>query len=233
MVMLDESIPKATKTFDRLEYWYWGSVLSNVYTARQNEHCVLDISQLRRWLRNPAAGNPFENRAAEALNSPRYSDKDALLRRGDDDASIGTDVGAYLIQLVAALGGQDPLEHRRIHVDRDEVEDHHLIPLGSVANVGQSTREIRRGATELHRVLNSPLNRAYVLKATNRELAAKAIDKYMESVPGSVQASLHFSGDPFQRTQGEAELDWVRRVLENRFDNIRTAFTNRMTNLIS
>ena len=215
--------------YAKIEYWYWCSVLTSNYTQRQNERSVEDINQLRRWVTGEIA-NPFRSLKERVLADPQYSDVDTLLRSGDD--TISSDVGLYLLQLVTSLGGQDPIRGKRIKVWIDDIEDHHLIPLGSVATVGESTKAIRRGEKEEHRILNSPLNRAYILKESNRAIAAKSLSQYMSGVPKSVKASLFFTGDTsFVPTEGRSSTEHARAVLASRFHSIRTAVVNHLSRL--
>ena len=230
LLLANPDLPRTKSTFDRMEYWYWCSVLTSTYSSRQNENCVADVNSLSEWLLGANVANPFASRAQRVLADPQYSDRETLLRLGED--SVGTDVGEYFLQAVSAMGGQDLLESRRLNPATDEIEDHHLIPLGSAVSVGQSTKEIRKGSGDLARLLTSPVNRAYVLKASNRKISALAIAQYMTVVPASVQSSLFFSNNSFHRLDGESDQEFALRVLSPRFDMVKASITNRLTQLV-
>jgi len=221
--------------YSKVEYWYWSSVLTDTYTANQNEQCVEDTRVLLRWLINKRSGNPFRHRATRVFGDPQYSDKDTLLRRGED--VVGTDVGEYLLQFVTARGGKDLLERgqSKLCVWQDELQDHHLIPLGSATSVGQSSREIRKSkADDLSKVLNSPLNRAYVLTSTNNAVSDMPIGQYMQGVDPTVAASLYFADDAFSENAPVANsVTQFREILERRFDNLKSAAINHLETLDS
>lgn len=229
MALRSDDVTKAT--YNKVEYWYWTSVLSDTYTARQNENSVTDTNLLLGWIKHDSK-NPFASREERVLNDEGYSNKDTLLRKGEEER-VGTDVGLYLLQLTMALGGQDILQKRALNADTDDLQDHHLIPLGTATTVGQSTKAIRKGKDKISRLLNSPLNRVYQLSTTNRAIGAKAIAQYMMDLPDSVKSSLYLQVDDeqFLQEQGQAFEDHVRKLLEARFQGLRSATINRLTTL--
>jgi hypothetical protein len=227
----DKHIKRGDKTYDRLEYWYWSSVLSGVYLSRQNENCVSDTNSLLSWLRSPGEPNPFLSREDGVLDTEGYSDKECLLRLSDEEV-VGADVGEYLLQLVLALGGQDLVLKRRLNVVSDRLHDHHLIPLGTAATVGQSSSAIRKGTKGLAALLNSPLNRTYVVDSTNLAIGMKPIAQYMNDIKPAVKASQFLNvEDDFLQKSGEDYEKYVRGVLEKRFEQIKGSVINKLTQL--
>ncbi|WP_169618751.1 DUF262 domain-containing protein [Mycolicibacterium peregrinum] len=217
-------------TYNKVEYWYWTSVLSDTYTARQNENSVTDTNLLLSWI-DGRISNPFASREDRVLNDEGYSNKDTLLRTGEE--RVGTDVGIYLLQLTMALGGQDILLGRKLNADTDELQDHHLIPLGTATTVGQSTKVIRQGKDGVANLLNSPLNRVYQSSATNQAIGARAIAQYMKDLPASVKSSLYLAvdDDKFLQAQDKEYEDFVRSIMQARYESLRTAVINRLTTL--
>lgn len=220
-----------TSTYDKVEYWFWSSVLTDTYTARQNENSVTDANLLRTWTQGKV-GNPFAVRADRVLADEGYSSKDALLRNGEEER-VGTDVGLYLLQLTLALGGQDVVLKRRLNADTDDLQDHHMIPLGTATSVGQSSKVIRKGKDPLSSLLNSPLNRIYQSAETNALIGAKPLNQYMKDLPDSVKSSLYLqvSDERFLQEQGQAFEAHVRSLLEARYQGLKAAIVNRMSGL--
>lgn len=229
IVLRDGDVPAST--YDKAEYWYWTSVLSDTYTARQNENSVTDTNLLLAWLKDNT-NSPFSTREERVLNDEGYSDKDTLLRKNEEER-VGTDVGLYLVQLTLALGGQDIEFKRKLNADTDDLQDHHLIPLGTATTVGQSTRSIRQGKTGIANLLNSPLNRVYQSSATNQSIGARSISQYMNGLPASVKSSLFLSVDDgeFLQAQDDAFEKFVRGIMQARYESLRTAIVNRLTTL--
>jgi hypothetical protein len=227
-----ESGEPEASTLNKIEYWYWASVLTDTYTRSQNELAVHDAAALGDWVYG-AISNPFKARGDQILAVDGYSSRATLLRQ--DDERVGADADLYLLQLVLALGGRDILEDRRLSAHQDDLHDHHLIPLGTATTVGQSSSEIRRSKDdETARLLNSPLNRAYILGETNLKIGSRALAQYMNGISDQVKSSLYFSAnDSFLQPGGGGDfLAWARGVLGYRFDAIRTAAINRMSALV-
>ena len=224
--------PPTAGTYKKLEYWYWTSVLSDTYTARQNENSVTDTNLLIEWVESPDTKNPFAGREERVLNDEGYSNKETLLRSGEDER-VGTDVGLYLLQLTLALGGQDIVETRSLNADTDDLQDHHLIPLASATSIGQSSKLIRKGELPISNLLNSPINRAYQLATTNQAIGQRAIAQYMADLPAAVKSSLYFPVDEADLLQAKdsAFEEHARELLGARFNALRSAIINRLSQL--
>ncbi|MBA4021714.1 MAG: hypothetical protein C0482_05075 [Gordonia sp.] len=233
VALSDRRVSPNQTTYRRLEYWYWSSVLTNTYTSRQNDFAVHDTSQLLQWLAEDSA-DPFESRRKRVLNDPGYSDRATLLREDGGAGGVGTDVDEYLLQLVLALGGMDLIQGRRLHAATDDLHDHHLIPLGTATTIGQSSREIRKSKSSAEgRLLNSPLNRAYILDSTNLAIGSTSLGQYMSQVSHQVKSSLYFgSADDFVIKHGDSYLEDVAKLLRDRFDRIETQVTNHLSQLL-
>lgn len=203
LAMVLRNADVTASTYNKAEYWYWTSVLSDTYTARQNENSVTDTNLLLGWIEDNNK-RPFASREERVLNDEGYSNKDTLLRKGDDER-VGTDVGLYLLQLTLALGGQDIELKRKLNADTDQLQDHHLVPLGTATTIGQSTKSIRQGKTGIANLLNSPLNRVYQSAATNQNIGTKSIAQYMKGLPASVKSSLFLSVDDEQFLQAQGD----------------------------
>lgn len=215
--------------FNKVEYWYWASVLTNVYIANQNERAIQDSRDLLLWLTKKSHENPFKSRGDKALDVEQYSDKETLLREGEE--FVGADVDTYLLQFVTAQGAMDPLTAEPLLVWKQEVHDHHLIPLGSATSVGQSSSEIRRGNSELARLLNSPLNRAYILADSNLQISDKPLHQYLQDIQPVAQASLFLPAETIAELGGASSVEAARRVMGERFNRLRAAVTNHLTQL--
>ncbi len=233
VTLCDERVVRDFDTYNKVEFWYWASVLTATYTQRQNDQAVHDTEELLKWVLGEVTVNPFKSRAEKVLKDGGYSDRNTLLRI-DSPSSVGSDVDEYLLQFVVSAGARDLIDDRKISVVGDELNDHHLIPLATATSIGQSSREIRKSkGNETASLLNSPLNRAYILQKTNAIIGPMALSKYMLEVSTTAKSSLFFSdNDSFSLTDGPGYLDAVRDLLGARFDRIHMAVVNRMSSLV-
>ncbi|MDE0655536.1 MAG: DUF262 domain-containing protein [Acidimicrobiaceae bacterium] len=210
-----------SQALDRLEYWYWCTTLAGTYTERQSDNCINDIKQLYAWLIE-GEPNPFTGRQSHVLTAPKYSDDTTLLRR-HEEVGVASDVGDYIAHYVLSRNPKDFLEEPRLAAwdFEQELELHHVIPLQTATSVGESTSKLR-SRTEQRHVLNSPLNKTFILKKTNRVLGARPVQQYMEHVPTSSPLThlLPSGATSYQRQPSEDEDQYYDRVLRRRYDHL-------------
>ena len=220
------------QALDRLEYWYWCTTLAGTYTERQTDNCINDIKLLNDWLVEGDT-NPFAGREGHVLAAPNYSDETTLLRQ-HEEAGVTSDVGDYIAQYVLSRNPRDFLEDSRLAAwEFDmELELHHVIPLQTATSVGESTSKLRSRAEQRH-ILNSPLNRTFILKTSNRTLGARSIHQYMEHVPTSSPLThlLPSGASSYQKLPTEDDDTYYRRVLRRRYDHLMQVIPEELDRL--
>ncbi|MFM7270346.1 MAG: DUF262 domain-containing protein [Actinomycetes bacterium] len=214
---------------NRLEYFYWSSVLTSTYTERQNENALEDAKALAKWVGGTSSENPFTKRAADALHQAGYAD-DATLLRTDEGLSVKTDVGDYLLQYELSRRPKDLLEPKSLRAWVDDLEDHHLVPLGSATKIGQSTREIRRAKDGIGKILNSPLNRAFISAEANGRISSMEVSRYMDEVPEACRINRMLPDK--QDLKGLAAEDQAREVMSKRLKLFREALIIEFDHLL-
>ncbi|MCV6978603.1 DUF262 domain-containing protein [Mycobacterium bourgelatii] len=225
---------KDRERLDRLEYWYWCSVLTGTYTARQNENAVNDAKSLLRWF-DGKEGDPFALRAAKVLGDPKYSDEATLLR-ADEEAGVSTDIDRYLLQYCLSrcprdlLSSEDNTESVPFLTEwgTEDLEDHHLIPLAEARTVNESTRDLRKATEGLGLLLNSPLNRSYISRSVNRRIGPLPIKQYIKNVSEIAKAD-HAIFIPDNESDDFKEH--VGQALKNRFAQIKNLAINELGTL--
>ena len=214
-------IKQRGKSFlNKLTYWFWAATLTGRYGAEQNRRCIEDSRDLLAWILNKDAMNPFAYLEEQVLNVPGYSNEASLI--GEEEAETAANVGDYLCMFVNATGGEDLLTGKPIHVWKDAVEKHHIVPLGSVKKIGQAARELRKGDDAFSRLMNSPLNYCYLTSKSNSEISAMPVEQYIRSVEERTLHSLRLPTEleDFQAGTKSNEV-WVREMLKARHKNIR------------
>jgi hypothetical protein len=222
---------------DRVEYWYWSSVLTKTYTERQNDNAADDTRKLLNWLPvNGTGSNPFVTRRSFVMNDPAYSDKDTLLRR-NEDAGVATDVGTYLLQFELSQNPYDLLSSTdRVNAWESSTHDHHLVPLATAKTIAQSSREIRKSNQGIGRLLNSPLNRSFIGAKTNLDIGSLSITNYLHDVPLNARIS---RGLPDLESIYKSIKDdpsgvetVARKVMEHRFSFLSDSVQKRLDQLV-
>lgn len=221
-VVSNDEIWGDSEALNRLEYWYWCTTLAGTYTERQSDNCINDIKLLNAWLVE-GDSNPFRIRETHVLAAPNYSDDITLLRQ-HEEAGVTSDVGDYIAQYVLSRNPLDFLEDSMLAAwdFEQELELHHVIPLHSATSVGESTSRLR-SRTEQRHVLNSPLNRTFILKKSNRVLGARPVQQYMEHVPtmSPLTHLLPSDATSYQKQPTENDDQYYQRVLRRRYDHLK------------
>jgi len=110
---------------------------------------------------------------------------------------------------------------------KEKLEKHHVIPLGSVTKIGEST-DVLRG--DKANIINSPLNYVYITNSTNLAISDKSLKDYEESITASAKAALNIVNYP-----SVPELDDENKVknwLSERHKLIKGEIQNRITKLL-
>jgi len=218
---------------DYLTYWFWASTLTSRYSSDQNPRCIDDTKRLLSWVLGQSKGNPFESLHNKVLEDEGYSDLDTLLGDGDDDT--GTNVGDYLPMFVSSQGGHDLLTSKPLRSWEEQLDLHHIIPLGSVTKLGQTARELRRSDDAFGRLMNSPLNLCYLSKDSNEKIKAMPLTRYQEVLTDATLHSLRLplNRDDYAKGASADGSDdaWVKEVLRRRHENIKAAWLDLASRL--
>ena len=94
----------------------------------------------------------------------------------------------------------------------DELEAHHIIPLGTAKNFGESSKELRKDASSIY---NSPLNFVYITRNANKMISDSNLLDYITKVTKQAKSKLHISS--YQQPTNENE---AKGLLSNRFDDL-------------
>lgn len=237
----DDDVWFDKKKLDKLECWYWVSLLGGGYFTRQNEKCVDDLTELKKYL-SGIGEEKITGKISNILNYQDYATKDILLRRDSDTEVEQTSVKRGVLQFILSgcpndfdTTNQNPSKIRpwAIASGKIEVELHHIIPLGNVSKIGQSTSELR--SKKAH-PLNSPLNYAYITKNANRLISDKSPNEYLSYLASMTLSSHHIPPvehfqTAWQKNDLEKEGSAFYDVLERRFDLIKAIIENRINQL--
>ncbi|MGL5936099.1 MAG: GmrSD restriction endonuclease domain-containing protein [Cetobacterium sp.] len=214
------------KVLDKVEYWYWTSIFIGRYRERQNIRAVDDLKTIYRWIvENDMEDLKVKDLVVEnihkVLNVEDYSDLETLLNDSKTPGPISKNLLCYILSLEPydLLPGthSERLKTFEITEGVSELEDHHLIPLGTGTKYGELSAKIRNDKTH---ILNSVLNRALISKEANRKIRDMGFEKYMQDVQDMSRIGQMINKDLSQKDNEDQEI-YYRRVLESRFNVIK------------
>lgn len=228
---------------DKIEYWYWSSLFSGRYKEKQNERCIEDIKLLYDWVINDI-NNPFMDRFNSILEKLEYSDEVTLLQKEDFPPPKAIKYG--LLQYVLSHNPKDFCFHSTsnrnssmpklkawdIARNNENIEEHHIIPLGSATSIEESTAEIRKNNNHL---LNSPLNLTYISKKANREISDLPPKIYLEKLTDITvdkhEISTHMI-ELLKKIKDEYDDTFYEKVIKERFQTIKRSIKKELEDLI-
>ncbi len=224
---------------NKLEAWYWTGLFSGKFDSDQNKKFMNDLNELEAAaesivnMKNPSL-TCVSAYSSDVMNRDGFSDKKLLLlERASEKRFPKENIRKFLCQYMLAktykgLTNLYP-DVLSVYYDKESLQEHHVIPLGSATNVGESTRNLR-GKKDF--ILNSPLNFVLICKSENKAIDALQPDIYMKDVEPKTKSTLMFNGSfpSAKKLCGNATA--AKKVLEERYDDIKKDIETTIATLL-
>ncbi len=229
-VFLSDEYYSKKKCHDLLEAWYWSVLFNGDYDKDQNTEMIRDLGFFFGTFKGERNTDWIKNKKDHVLDRQFFSDKDLLLmnRAETEERTPKAIIKNFVCQYFLAktyTGMFDDSETISVfNPDSRDLEAHHIIPLGSVSSIGESTKALRNKETH---VCNSPLNFVYITKADNLDIGSKSLPEYAQKVQATALSSLCIQR-AFNTINFDDASD-VKSVLENRFVSLQGDVKNRIT----
>lgn len=217
---------------DLLEAWYWSAVFSGEYDKDQNAHMIANLQNMTRRIKG--ANNDMTwliSMSENVLKMPKFSDKRLLLMdRTNEERYPKPVLRNFICQYLLSKTYIDMFDDtKRVSVFGDEpneLEAHHIIPLGSAKKIGEITANLRK---QNNHICNSPLNFVFITKKANKEISDDPIDVYEKRIQPAAKSALYITSYTAAAINSEQK---VHEILENRFDMLYGEITGEINNLM-
>ena len=217
---------------DLLEAWYWSAVFSGEYDKDQNAHMIANLQNMTRRIKG--ANNDMTwliSMSENVLKMPNFSDKRLLLMdRTNEERYPKPVLRNFICQYLLSKTYIDMFDDtKRVSVFGDEpneLEAHHIIPLGSAKKIGEITANLRK---QNNHICNSPLNFVFITKKANKEISDDPIDVYEKRIQPAAKSALYITSYTAAAINSEQK---VHEILENRFDMLYVEITGEINNLM-
>ena len=224
---------KDEKVHALLEAWYWAAVFSGEYDKDQNSRFENNLKNLLESLsgRREHSVDWLRTMKENVLVTPYFSDCDFLLmQKADEDRVPKEHLSKYFCQFYLASPYSDLItDDTLVSVfSSDSLERHHIIPLGSVASIGESSDILRDDKTN---IANSPLNYVYITSKTNGAISDKTLSEYENAITSQAKAALNIMNYP--TVNDLKDSDKVKSWLEERHKIVKGVIQNRIVSLLS
>ena len=224
---------KSSSIHDKLEAWYWSAVFSGEYDKDQNDRYE---TNLKYMLESLSSGNgkydwiiTLKN---NILETPYFSECSFLLMEKVNEERVPKEhLAKYFCQFFLSKPYSDLItDDKRVHVfTESKLEKHHIIPLGSVTKIGESTNKLRMGVNKRN-IINSPLNYVYITESTNIEISDKSLKSYEDSITASAKAALHIINYPTVDELSDSQK--IKKWMQERHKTIKGQIQIRVTDLL-
>ncbi|WP_322020260.1 DUF262 domain-containing protein [Clostridium butyricum] len=188
-VLMKDEVWNSKKSLNKIEYWYWGSIFAGEYRMYPNQVSIDDIRDLYNWIVLGQQIKRYDDFQAKIFNIKEFSDQDTLIgTESETPVAIHKGILQYELSMQPydllynevnlntweiARETEITINNKKIKI---EVQDHHIIPLATSKTLQESTKIIREDSNH---ILNSILNRTYILSDTNRIFSGNEPKKYL------------------------------------------------------
>lgn len=216
-----------------LEAWYWASLFSGEYDKDQNTKM---ITHLQTMVKTMQSADRKENTGwivnikDYVLEAQNFSDeKFLLMEKADEDRVPKKVMRMFMCQYLLAKTYRDMFDKDKIlssySEETDGFEAHHIIPLGTVKKVGESTTKLRNDEKN---ICNSPLNFVYITKKANKEISDESLKDYVQKINAEAKSKLHITS----YTSADIPKNQVRDILRERYDFLKGDIRDRIETLL-
>jgi hypothetical protein len=235
-VLLVDANWESKDVINKIEYWYWSSLFSGYYKMNQNTRAFEDIAYLENFVNSGI--NNFEIRESKVFEDEEYSDKSTLCL--ESEIAVPKAIEQGILQYVLSNQPKDFIQTNNLSLNTWEIaekikvdfkgngtleelsiEDHHICPLNDKATLNESTSLLRSEPTER---LNSPLNRTYISKYSNRLIGPFSPSNYFDFVSDAAKYG-HCIPMPINtkyiKMAHESNEDYYLRIVHERFEILK------------
>jgi len=228
-IFISDDFYKDKKNHDLLEAWYWASVFSGEFDKDQNSKLILNIKRIIRTLQGTMNTGWIISMKDAVFAMPDFSDEELLLMDKASEDKLPKEVLRHLVcQFYLSQTYIDLFDSGfvvNVFCDEvDELEEHHIVPLGSALTVEKSTAELRRNGNS---ICNSPMNFALITKTANKRVLSDSLESYYKRITEESKTQLNI---PYTDTTVKEED--IRKALHARFNATMGAVKSRITALL-
>lgn len=211
----------------KLEAWYWSSLFSGNYDRDQNSVFIQDLQSVMDMLTKSSSTDWIQKNVDLILDAQNFSDMQLLLMEKTGEERYPKRVlRNFMCQYLLAQTYSDMFDSDEIisvfSKKASTLEAHHIIPLGSVKLINESTSELRNDEKN---ICNSPLNFVYITKKSNDEISDDPLDVYITKITDEAKSALFIQS----YVNPKSNSDEIKPILTARY----TAFKGQIKSKVS
>ena len=195
IVFFDDSNYASKKVHNLLEGWYWSVLFSGEFDKDQNTNFINNIKNILKTIHGEKDCSWIDAMKENVFEMTNFSDKKLLLmERVDDNRTPKVVIRSFMCQYMLSRTYCDMFDgDKRISVfcsEANELEAHHIIPLGSAKSIKESSDKLRDNPKH---ICNSPVNFVLITKESNKMISDTPLEKYVPCITDQAKSTLHIS----------------------------------------
>ena len=219
-----------SKVHQKLEAWYWCSLFSGRYDRDQNTVFIQDMQSVTDMLLNTGSTEWIKRNIDYILNAQNFSDEKLLLMEKTQEERYPKRVlRMFICQYLLAKTYSDMFDEKKVisvfSEDANKLEAHHIIPLGSVKKVKESTAQLRN---DNRNICNSPVNFVYITQESNGTISDDLLEVYIKKITEQAIAALHIQN----YVSAKIDEDVTRQILRQRYTALKGEIKTKVSNLL-
>ena len=219
-----------SKVHQKLEAWYWCSLFSGRYDRDQNTVFIQDMQSVTDMLLNTGSTEWIKRNIEYILNAQNFSDEKLLLMEKTQEERYPKRVlRMFICQYLLAKTYSDMFDEKKVisvfSEDANKLEAHHIIPLGSVKKVKESTAQLRN---DNKNICNSPVNFVYITQESNGAISDDLLEAYIKKITEQAIAALHIQN----YISAKIDEDVTRQILRQRYTALKGEIKTKVSNLL-
>ena len=218
------------KVHEKLEAWYWCSLFSGRYDKDQNTVFIQDLQSVMDMLMKTGSTEWINRNVDYILNAQNFSDEELILMEKIKEERYPKKVlRMFVCQYLLAKTYTDMFDEKEtisvFSKYAGTLEAHHIIPLGSVKKVNESTAKLR---SDDKNICNSPMNFVYITKASNDRISDDSLDIYINKITDQAKSTLSIQN----YTSPEINEDSTRQILRARYTALKGEIKEKVARLL-
>ena len=218
------------KVHKKLEAWYWCSLFSGSYDRDQNSVFIQDLQSVMDMLTNTGSTDWISRNVDYIFDAQNFSDQQLVLMEKTQEERCPKRILRYFVcQYLLSKTYSDMFNSQEIisvfSKLANTLEAHHIIPLGSVKNINESTAALRNDDKN---ICNSPLNFVYITKDSNDAISDDPLDIYITKITDEAKSGLSIQS----YSSPNIDADATKQILLGRYTALKGDIKSRVQKLL-
>ena len=218
------------KVHQKLEAWYWCSLFSGSYDRDQNSVFIQDLQAVMDMLTESSSTDWISRNVDYILDAQNFSDQQLILMEKTQEERYPKRVlRTFICQYLLAKTYSDMFDSKEIisvfAKSAGTLEAHHIIPLGSVKKVNESTAALRNDDKN---ICNSPLNFVLITKKSNDAISDDSLDIYISKITDEAKSGLSIQN----YSSPNIDADATKQILMGRYTALKGDIKSKVNKLL-